>query len=49
MYLWRPVLAELITYGDLEKMTFLELVDCHEVLELKEYLEEIERRKNKRN
>ena len=46
MYLWRPVLAELITYGDLSNMTITELVDCHEVLDFKEYVEELERRKN---
>lgn len=46
MYLWRPVLAELISYGDLNNMTITELVDCHEVLDFREYVEELERRKN---
>ena len=30
----------------LSNMTITELVDCHEVLDFKEYVEELERRKN---
>lgn len=39
LFLWRPVVAKLLRWSDYRFMTFEDLLDAHEVLDLKEHYE----------
>ena len=39
LFLWRPVIAGLISFRDLDSMTFVDLLDAHEILNAQEYVQ----------
>tara|TARA_R100000742_G_C4211932_1_gene38088 strand:- start:196 stop:345 length:150 start_codon:yes stop_codon:yes gene_type:complete len=47
--LWRPVIAGLCSITELNSMTFVDLMDAHEVLDIKDHVENIEMKRNRLN
>ena len=42
LFIWRPIVAKLLRYSDLEKMSVGDLLDAHEVLDIQEHMKEKE-------
>ena len=49
MFLWRPVIAGLCSITEINSMTFIDLMDAHEVLDIKEHVQEVEIKRSQTN
>ena len=45
MYIWRPIVAKLLRFSDYRFMSFTDLVDAHEILDMQDYVQEMEMKK----